>query len=98
MLKRRNTKSFIIKKNKYQNVYTPAGFKLLLVFKYKFGSVERSLSSMFTATHDLWDYWERRERSNVLRKAESKVSEPEPLLVLTPRTASSYTERRASAK
>lgn len=44
---------------------------------------------------------ERTERSNVLRKArvcDAEVSEPEPPLVLTPRTASSYTERKTTAK
>lgn len=50
-------------------------------------------------THDMWHFFERRERSNVFRKTVSVILSflsQNLTLVLTPKTASSYTERRAS--
>lgn len=50
-------------------------------------------------THDMWHFFERKERSNVFRKTVSVILRflsKNLTLVLTPKTAASYTERRAS--
>lgn len=72
--------------------------KIISKYKYKFN---KAPVQHVILTHDLWHFFEMRERSNVFRKTVSVILRflsQNLTLVLTPKTASSYTERRASEK